>query len=121
MMNAIPTTGPTAPTKRVLLDAQIDKKFKKSIPGHRVWTARDQSLHKLQDGALLDAIQKLNFDVLVTMDKSLQFQNQLQDRSFGVILLRAKSNRITDLLPVVPALLQVIPKVKPGEVIEIGG
>jgi predicted nuclease of predicted toxin-antitoxin system len=106
---------------RVLLDAQIDKKLKKSITGHRVWTARDQNLQELQDGALLDSIQQLNFDVLVTMDKSMQFQNQLQGRSFGVILLRAKSNRLTDLLPLVPALLLTIPEVKPGEVIEING
>jgi hypothetical protein len=77
-------------------------------------------LHELLNGALLDAIQKLNFDVLVTMDKSMQFQNQLQGRSFGVILIRAKSNRITDLLPLVPALLLAIPEVKLGEVIEIG-
>ncbi len=114
----MPSTNPPR-ILRVLFDAQIDKKFKKSITGYRVWTARDQSLQEFLDGALLDVIEQRKFDVLVTMDKSLQFENRLQGRSFGVILLRAKSNRIADLLPLVPALLLAITEVKPGEVIEI--
>jgi hypothetical protein len=100
---------------RVLLDAQIPKRLKKSIIGHNLWTAKDQDLHELPDGALLDVIEQLRFDVLITMNKSIQFQNQLQGRSFGVILLRAKSN-IKHLLPLVPALLQALETVKPGEI-----
>ena len=113
-LTAIPTRR-----LRVLLDAHIDKRLKESITEHDVWTARDQRLENLLDGQLLDVIDG-RFDVLVTMDKSLRFQNRLKGRSFGVILLRAKSNRISDLLPIVPALLLTIPEVKPGEVIEIG-
>jgi hypothetical protein len=116
----MPSTNPPR-ILRVLLDAQIDKKFKKSIAGHRVWTARDQSLHKFLDGALLDAVEQRGFDVLVTMDKSLQHQNRVAGRSFGIVLLRAQSNRLADLLPLVPDLLTALAHVQPGEIIEIGG
>jgi hypothetical protein len=66
----------------------------------RCWSlpaSRDQRIEDLLDGALLDVIEQLRFDVLITMDTSMQFQNQLSGRSFGVILLRAKSNNIKDL------------------------
>jgi hypothetical protein len=81
---------------RVLLDAHIDKLLKKSIPEHDVWTARNVRLEHLSDGDLLNVIDG-RFDVLITMDRSIQFQNKLSGRSFGVILLRAKSNTIKDL------------------------
>jgi len=60
------------------------------------------------------------FDALVTVDKSLRHQQNLSIRSFGVIVLRAKTNRITDLLPLVPELRAVLDEIRPGEVREIG-
>jgi len=61
------------------------------------------------------------FDALVTVDKSMRFQQRLHDRPVFVILLRANSNRLIDLLPLVPALLAALDDVKPGEVREITG
>ena len=100
---------------RVLLDANIPTRFKLSITGHDVRTAREERLNELPDGQLIDAIGR-NFDVLVTMDKNLPFQQRLNDRPFAVVVLRANSNRLRDILPLVPELLLLLPKVKPGEV-----
>lgn len=61
------------------------------------------------------------FDVHVTVDKSMRFQQRLHDRPLSVALLRARSNRLVDLLPLVPALLQALDQIKPGEVHEIAG
>jgi hypothetical protein len=106
--------------KRVLLDACIDRRYKHSIVGHDVWTARDQRIETLSDGLLLDVMEG-RFDVFLTLDKSLQFQNRLVGRSFGLILLRAKSNRLADLLPLVPAVLRTLAAdIVPGKLIEIG-
>jgi predicted nuclease of predicted toxin-antitoxin system len=104
--------------RRVLLDACIDRRLKKSIIGHDVWTARDKRINELPDGELLDAIDG-KFDVLITQDKSLPHQNRVAGRSFGVVLLRARSNRIVDLLPLVPAMMRAIADVKPGEVLDV--
>jgi len=73
----------------------------------------------LDDGPLLNAISD-EFDVLVTVDKSLRHQQNLSIRSFGMIVLRAKTNRITDLLPLVTELRAVLDEIRPGEVREIG-
>ena len=59
------------------------------------------------------------FDVLVSVDKSIPFQQRLSKRPFAVVVLRARTNRLADLLPLVPALLKALDEVKPGEVREI--
>ena len=76
--------------------------------------------NKLPDGQLLDVMPGV-FDVLVTVDRNMRLQQQLHDRPFALVLLRAKSNRLIDLLPLVPALLRALNEVKPGELREIGG
>ena len=71
----------------------------------------------LPDGELLNAMGS-RFDVLVTVDKNLRFQQDLRTRLFAVAVLRAKSNHIRDLLPLVPELLSALPALRPGEVTE---
>ena len=70
------------------------------------------------DGPLLDAMEE-RFDVLVTVDKSLPKQQRISDRSLAVVVLRAKTNRLVDLLPHAPRLRAVLENARPGEVYEI--
>jgi hypothetical protein len=75
---------------------------------------------ELTNGRLLDAMAG-QFDVLATIDEGIRFQQRLDDRPVALVLLRARSNRLPDLLPLVPALLQVVSEVEPGQVREIAG
>jgi len=86
---------------------------------HQVRTAPQLGWGDFDDGPLLNAMTR-DFDALVTVDKSLRHQQNLSIRPFGVIVLRAKTNRITDLLPLVPELRAVLDEIRPGEVREIG-
>ncbi len=104
---------------RVLLDANVPRRLQRHVVGHDVSTAREMGWNALPDGALLAMIDG-QLDCLVTMDKSLPFQQRIEGRSFGVIILRAKSNRIGDLLPLVPALLEALEGIAPGEAREVG-
>lgn len=74
----------------------------------------------LDDGPLLDAMAG-QFDVLITVDKSLPKQQRLSNRPFAVVVLRVRTNRLTDLLPLVPALQEAIEKLVPGQVRELAG
>jgi hypothetical protein len=74
----------------------------------------------VNNGALLDAMAG-QFDALVTVDKRLPQQQRIKGRPFGVLVLRARSNRLADLLPLVPALLQALSGLGPGVVHEIAG
>lgn len=72
----------------------------------------------LDDGPLLQAMAG-QFDVLVTVDKNLPHQQRLDKRSFAVVLLRAKTNRLTDLLPLVPRLRATLKRLTPGQLFEL--
>ncbi|MCU0649864.1 MAG: hypothetical protein MUF00_17875 [Gemmatimonadaceae bacterium] len=69
----------------------------------------------LDDGPLLDAMVG-RFDVLVTLDRSLRYQQNLATRPMTVNLVRCRSNRMADLLPLVPAIEQAIAHGTPGTV-----
>ena len=73
----------------------------------------------LDNGDLLDAMAR-HFDALVTVDKRLPQQQHVADRAFGIVILRARSNRLADLLPLVPDLLVVLSTLRAGEVREVG-
>jgi hypothetical protein len=74
----------------------------------------------LDDGPLLDAMAG-RFDVLVTVDKNLPKQQRLSHRPFAVIVLRAKTNRLDELLPLVPMLRLAIKELRPGQLLELAG
>lgn len=74
----------------------------------------------LDNGDLLDAMTS-HFDALVTVDKNLPHQQQIKDRPVGVVVLRAKSNRLSDLLPLVPDLLAALSTLQAGAVKEVAG
>jgi hypothetical protein len=107
-------------TKRVLLDACVPAKMRNEIGGqHVVDTARFAGLSRLGNGRLLDAMSG-RYDVLVTTDKSLQYQNVISGRDVAVVVMRAKSNDITQLRPLAPLVMRVLATIQSGEVIEVG-
>jgi hypothetical protein len=55
-----------------------------------------------------------DFDVFVTVDRKLPSQQNLSALAIAVVVLRARTNRLADLRPLVPNLLLVLPGVKPG-------
>lgn len=73
----------------------------------------------IKNGRLLRLAEK-EFDVFVTVDRNLSFQQHLPTFDIAVAVLRAKSNRLQDLRPLAAALLAALDKMKPGEVTLIG-
>ena len=104
---------------RILLDACVPKRLRESLAGHAVRTAPEMGWGDLDNGRLLDAMAG-GFDVLVTVDKRLPERRVVEGRAFGVVVLRAKTNRLADLLPLVPRLLDALAGLAPGTVVEIG-
>lgn len=105
---------------RVLLDGCVPGGLRGSLPGHEVRTAPEMGWGDLDNGGLLDAMKGL-FDALVTVDKRLPQQQHIKDRPLGVVVLRAKSNRLSDLLPLVPDLLAALSTLEAGAVKEVAG
>jgi predicted nuclease of predicted toxin-antitoxin system len=104
---------------RVLLDYNIPVRFLDAVAGFDVTHVRQVGLAGLLDGPLLTAIEG-RFDVLVTMDRNMQFQQNLSFRTFSVVVLRAKSSRLQDLKPLTPNLRMTLPTCLPGRCYEVG-
>jgi hypothetical protein len=60
------------------------------------------------------------FEVFLTVDKGLQYQQNPAGRRIAILITRAKSNRRQDLLPPVEACRSLIRSIKPGDVISVG-
>ena len=61
------------------------------------------------------------FDAFVTVDKNLVYQQHIASLPFGVVVVASRSNRLPDLLPLVPEILEAFVSVRPGEVTTVGG
>jgi hypothetical protein len=104
---------------RVLLDECVDWRLGPDIIGHDVKTAHQMGWTTVQNGALL-ALASEHFDVFVTVDRNLAFQQNLSSFSIAVIVLEAKTNRLADLRLLVPKLLVAIDSGQPGAAKFIG-
>ena len=104
---------------KLLLDECIDRRLAKELVGHFVRTVPQMGWAGIKNGKLL-ALAEQEFDVFVTVDRNLSFQQNLPKFSIAVIVLHAKSNKLDDLKPLAPEVLIALPKVKLGEVTDVG-
>jgi hypothetical protein len=98
---------------KVLLDECIDWRLSRAIVGHEVKTAGQMGWAGVKNGELL-ALATRHFDVFVTVDRNLSFQQNAQAYRIAIVVLCAKTNRLADILPLVPGLLTAIKTAKPG-------
>jgi|SRR5882762_9827163 len=81
---------------RVLIDECIDERFRNSLPEHDCQTARYAGLAGLKNGELLIAAETAKFDVFLTVDQGIEYQQNLTGRNIAIIIFRTKSNRLKD-------------------------
>jgi hypothetical protein len=74
----------------------------------------------VKNGELL-ALASAQFDVFVTVDRNLSFQQNMRQLPIAVIVLQARTNRLADLLPLMPELMTAVASAKLGEIKIIGG
>jgi predicted nuclease of predicted toxin-antitoxin system len=102
---------------RVLLDEQLPRHLARELRGHEVSTVQQKGWAGLKNGELLRCAADAGFEVFVTADRNLEFQQNLSQTRLGVILLVAPSNALEDLLSLVPGLRAVIPKSRSGRIV----
>lgn len=98
---------------RVLLDESIPRRLKNELVGHDVVTVTEQGWRSKENGELLAVASPL-FDVLVTADQKLPYQQNLARFDVGVIVLVAYKNRLVDYLPLLPRILESLASGKNG-------
>jgi hypothetical protein len=104
---------------RILLDENLPRKLAGHIVGHDCSTVVLCGWSGKKNGELLALADPL-FDVLLTLDKNLPDQQNLDTRRIAVLIVRARSNRIQDLLPVVPECFAALGAIQPRQVVRVG-
>jgi len=90
------------------------------LEGHAATTVVGCGWAGLKNGDLLRRMRG-EYDALLTMDQSIEFQQNIATLPFGVLLVVAPSNRMVHLQPLVPAILDALPGLKPGQLRRVGG
>lgn len=104
---------------RVLLDECLPKDLQKNLVGHECQTAPRAGFAGKSNGELLTLAELAGFQVLLTVDRGLPHQQNLTGRVIAVLIVRARSNKLNDLLPHVPACLEALRSIKPGEMVRV--
>jgi hypothetical protein len=97
---------------RVLLDENLPHDLIDALSGHSVSTVHGHGWAGTSNGALLKRARGV-IDAFVTMDTKLEHQQNVAVLSFGIVVIIAPSNRIQDLTPLVPEILEALNKVHP--------
>lgn len=105
----------------LLLDECVPRPLKSSLTaeGHTCSTVPEAGLTGKTNGELLLLAQR-SFQVFVTLDKGIPYQQNLAGFSIAILIIRARSSRLADILPYVPACLAALRTIKPGELVRVG-
>jgi hypothetical protein len=106
---------------RLLLDECVPRPIKRELAGHDVWHVVDMGWSSKRNGELLHLMVTEGFEALLTVDRNLEFQQNLCASGIGVILVIARTNRLKELRPLVPDMLSAIAAVRSGRLIRVGG
>ena len=104
---------------KILLDENLPRKLARHLSGHECRTVVECGWSGKKNGDLLAEADPL-FDLLLTLDKNLPYQQNLTTKRIAVLIVRARSNRIQDLLPVIPECLTALERIQPRQVVRIG-
>ncbi len=104
---------------KLLLDECIDEDLRHLLSDHETQTVRYAGFAGLKNGRLLDAAEQAGFEALITIDRGLRHQQRIAGRMIALLVVAAKSSKLQDIEPRVPAILQVLRTIQPGEIVVI--
>ena len=105
---------------KVLLDECVPRKLRRELPEQEVFTVTERGWSGIKNGNLL-ALAEAEFEVFLTVDQNLKYQQNLKAFNIGVILLVARNNRLKTLLPLMPEAREALENIKAGDFIRVGG
>ena len=107
---------------KLLLDECLPRKLKFLLveTGHECRTALEAGFGGKENGELL-ALAEGSFDVLITVDKSMRYQQNVTGRRIAIVVIRADSNDLSDIRPHIGEVLVALKSIQAGQVVEVGG
>ncbi len=105
---------------KILLDECLPRKIKDKFASHDCHTVPEALLGGKKNGDLLSIAERQGFEIFLTVDKGLEYEQNLAGREIAVIILRTKSSRLVDLVPLVEACLEQMRSIKLGQIVRVG-
>lgn len=104
---------------RLLVDQCLPRHLAPELTGHEATTVRAQRWLGLRNGVLLRAAVDAGFEVFITNDSSIEFQQNVKRLGIAVIAIEGFRNRIEDIRPLIPQILNALDTIQPGQVVTI--
>ena len=104
----------------MLLDECVPRKLKLRLSDYACRTVPEVGLAGKKNGELLLLAESLGFEILPTLDKGVEYEQNLAGRKIAIIILRARSNRLADLAPLVPGCIAEMRIIQAGRAVRIG-
>ena len=104
---------------RILLDESIPHRLGRMLVGHSCSSVHQEGWASTKNGKLL-ALAADKFDVLLTADKGMEYQQNQGTLPLAVLVVRAHSNRLDDLAKLVPAILLALKTLPPRTLSKVG-
>ena len=104
---------------KLLLDECILRTFKSYLPGHESLTVPEAGLAGKKNGELLSFAESAGFEVFLTLDRGIEYEQNLTRRNLAVLIIRAKSSRLVDLLPHAPKVLSALGSIELGQLVHV--
>lgn len=102
---------------RILFDNSTPRGLASALDGHEVTEAREQGWDRLENGELLDAAGQSGFDVFVTPDQNIRYQQNLDGRKIAIVVL--SSGRWTLVKPHLREIAAAVNAATPGSYVEV--
>jgi len=103
---------------RILIDECLDWRLCRSITGHDCISVQMMGWGGLANGALLKSAEQ-EFDVFLTGDRNLTFQQEIDRFNIAIVVLHAASTQLRDTQRLMPKMLALLPTIQSGEVVGI--
>ncbi|MDQ6631466.1 MAG: hypothetical protein M3Y82_06875 [Verrucomicrobiota bacterium] len=104
---------------RILIDECLNWRLSRALTGHYAVSAQKMGWSGIKNGKLLALAVENGFDIFLTGDRNLAFQQNLIEISIAVVVLETKGIQLHHTLPLMPRVLAIFPTLKPGQVVRI--
>ena len=105
---------------KILLDENIPHDLRHFLPGFEVFTVTYMGWSSVENGELLQKALDHGFDAMITKDSGVEYEQHLPTLPVAVLILKAKTNKLEDIRPLLPAVMVALAHLEPNSIVRIG-
>ena len=103
---------------RILIDECLNWRLSRALTGHYSVSVQKRGWGGIKNGALLELAEK-EFDVFITGDRNLSFQQNVTSYKIAIVVLHDPSTQLHQMLPLIPRVLLALSSLSPGQVLDV--